>query len=164
MKVYKDGHRIVGSLSDKFWARVSKDPTHPKGCWEWIAGKFDNGYGSVGIRGKTEKASRLSWEITTGVPAGTLYVLHHCDNPICVRPDHLFLGTAKDNALDCKSKGRNTRVGNYYDRRTHCKNGHEFTLENTSIYMEKGKWRVRKCKECSRIRSRKYKAEHRCKI
>lgn len=74
-------------------------------CWECkTTGKFR--YGSVSINGKFMKAHRYSWEIHNGpIPKG-LWVLHHCDNPACVNPEHLFLGTRSDNMKDCYAKGR----------------------------------------------------------
>ncbi len=74
-------------------------------CWEWI-GCINHGYGTVGIGGKTLKAHRVAYEIAYGpIPEG-MDICHHCDNPPCVRPDHLFAGTASDNLSDSSSKGR----------------------------------------------------------
>lgn len=79
-------------------------------CWEWqgsVGKRFPHGRVSLG-RGQNEYAHRVAWVLTTGqpIPAG-LFVCHHCDNPPCMRPDHLFLGTAKDNTHDMMAKGRN---------------------------------------------------------
>lgn len=80
------------------------------GCWEWQGSKDKKGYGRVHLRrGVKINAHRLSWEINKGLIPDGLWVLHHCDNPICVRPDHLFLGTHQDNMDDMKAKER--RVG-----------------------------------------------------
>ncbi len=94
-------------LELKLWANVTKTLN----CWEWNRGLGSHGYGQVYLRrGKPLLAHRVSWEITNGqIPKG-LYVLHKCDNKKCVRPDHLFIGTQKDNIRDMFKKGRaNTR-------------------------------------------------------
>lgn len=76
-------------------------------CWDWNAGYEKRwGYGRIKIQGKSEKAHRLSWRIFKGpIPKG-MGVLHKCDRPICVNPDHLFLGTNMDNQHDCIVKKR----------------------------------------------------------
>ena len=87
-----------------FWALVDK--TAPNGCWLFPRGLDKDGYGHFKVRGRQRIAHRLSWEFTKGpIPPG-LMVLHRCDNPPCVNPEHLFLGTARDNMADCLSKGR----------------------------------------------------------
>jgi hypothetical protein len=78
------------------------------GCWEWIGTKIKSGYGHISIKSKLYLAHRLSYEIHHGVFDKKLDVLHRCDNPSCVNPDHLWLGTDKDNSLDCRMKGRDT--------------------------------------------------------
>lgn len=90
-------------LVERFWERVRKSD----GCWEWTGTKR-NDYGTMRVAKKHEYAHRISWLIHSGeMPPRDLCVLHHCDNPPCVRPDHLFLGTKVDNARDAASKGRN---------------------------------------------------------
>jgi len=75
-------------------------------CWEWTKGKR-KGYGAVYIGGKQCDAHRLAWELTNGPIPDGMHVLHECDNPGCVRPSHLFLGTHADNMGDMRKKGRN---------------------------------------------------------
>jgi hypothetical protein len=91
------------SLADRFWEKVLKTDS----CWLWRGAIGDSGYGHIADENrKTKIASRVSWELHYGsIPAG-LHVLHRCDNPPCVRPDHLFLGTDADNAADMYAKGR----------------------------------------------------------
>ena len=79
------------------------------GCWEWTGARDANGYGITWFRLKQERTHRLSWHLHFGAP-GALHVLHRCDNPPCVRPDHLFLGTRSDNMRDCSDKGRTPRA------------------------------------------------------
>lgn len=89
-------------LKERFWAKVKRED----GCWEWTAHIDDWGYGVFRVNRKLCKAHRVSWEWENGpIPDGSL-VLHRCDNPKCVRPDHLFLGTPKDNMRDASAKGR----------------------------------------------------------
>lgn len=88
--------------------RLARHTERTPGCWLWRGTIQTTGYGQirVGQRGPVYLAHRLAWELANGpIPKGML-VLHHCDNPPCVRPDHLFLGTHRDNALDCIAKGR----------------------------------------------------------
>jgi hypothetical protein len=91
---------------ERFWRRVDKSGD----CWVWTGPTIRDGYGrlSVGLRPQRHHvlAHRLSWQLHFGpIPEGKL-VLHRCDNPPCVRPDHLFLGTDLDNKRDCIQKGR----------------------------------------------------------
>lgn len=88
---------------DLFWAKVRTG----RGCWEWTAYVHHTGYGYFQYNGVVQGAHRVSWQIHHGpIPEG-MRVCHHCDNPLCVRPDHLFLGTDADNAHDRDRKGRN---------------------------------------------------------
>jgi hypothetical protein len=91
----------------RFWAKVNKT----EGCWLWTASTVKFGYGQFGVSKTIHKNThRLSWEIHRGpIPAG-MYVCHACDVPACVNPAHLFLGTQRDNVLDCVRKGRARRT------------------------------------------------------
>jgi hypothetical protein len=96
-----------GSLAERFWAKVQRGT----GCWEWTGAVLNRAwpYGVIqrGQRGEgTIVASRLSWELANGPISDGLWVLHRCDNPRCVRPSHLFLGTDSDNKRDMIAKGR----------------------------------------------------------
>jgi len=86
----------------RFWKKVDKSDD----CWLWKAGRFSRGYGGFQMRNTNCIAHRISWIIANGpIPAGQC-VLHSCDNPPCVRPDHLWLGSQLENIADRDRKGR----------------------------------------------------------
>jgi hypothetical protein len=91
-------------LVERFWSYVKKTDS----CWLWTGLTDKDGYGRIfnlALR-RSERAPRTAYRLTYGqIPEGLL-VCHHCDNPRCVRPDHLFLGTWRDNLMDAMSKGR----------------------------------------------------------
>lgn len=89
-------------IAERFWIRVEKTPT----CWLWRGATTSSGYGHLYRDGRRIRAHRLVYEFTYGPISKGLFICHHCDNPLCVRPDHLFLGTPADNAHDMIRKGR----------------------------------------------------------
>ena len=95
----------------RFWAKVNV--AGPDDCWEWTASKTMKGYGQFGVYGGSPKgAHRVAWEMEVGpIPEG-LFVCHHCDNPGCVNPAHLFVGSPSDNMRDCVTKGRHRSPNN----------------------------------------------------
>ena len=96
--VPKRNSPFVGVPFDQLVDRTSGD-----GCWEWTGGFMVDGYG----RFKQARAHRHAWSVANGpIPSG-MVICHRCDNPRCVRQDHLFLGTHADNQRDCQAKGRN---------------------------------------------------------
>lgn len=76
------------------------------GCWTYTGFRDAKGYGKVGWRRRVVSAHRLAWELTHGPIPNGLWACHRCDNPSCVRPDHIFLGTPQDNTLDSVRKNR----------------------------------------------------------
>ena len=130
---------MKAGYEEGFWRKVQRDD----GCWMWTAGRDGDGYGSY----RNKRAHRVAWQLTRGPIPDGLVVCHSCDNPACVRPDHLFLGTQQDNIQDMLRKGRRPPAG----RLTHCKHGHEFTQANTRV----ARSGARNCRECDRVRSRR---------
>lgn len=149
--------QVITPLIERFNSKVIRMGIDE--CWGWNAAKDNQGYGRIGmrtVRGKRAvQASRVSWMLFVGdIPEG-LSVCHRCDNPECTNPKHLFLGTPKQNTLDMVAKGR-CMSGKRFSIRTHCKNGHEFSLDNT-----KQVGNVRKCKTCQSQRVIKWFGLHR---
>lgn len=123
----------------------AKYDTPDEGCWTWLAAKAD-GYGRFRMRGKTWRAHRLLFAWTYPEIDIDGWELDHvaCDNPGCVRPNHLQRSTTKQNVL----RGRSDSAQNA--RKTHCSRGHRFSSRNTFID-SRGR---RNCRKCWRIRKR----------
>lgn len=90
------------SKADQFWSRVKKTD----GCWLWTGSKNEKGYGTLGLGGRMYYAHRIAFVLAYDMEPGDGFVCHQCDNPSCVRPDHLFLGEVLTNTRDMVAKGR----------------------------------------------------------
>lgn len=96
-------------LAHRLWAMCIPEPN--SGCWLWLGSTSQAHieYPQISIKGKTSSAHRASYQSHNGpIPLG-LHVLHRCDTPLCINPDHLFLGTPADNSADMVAKGRSAR-------------------------------------------------------
>jgi len=155
------------NVAEKFWSKVKRSDD----CWEWQGGKSPLGYGRVRHEGKDWFAHRVAYYLIYGVHPGNLSVCHKCDNPPCVRPDHLFLGTRHDNMMDSARKGRNA-MQRYPEKnplilkiasQTHCKRGHPLSGDN--LYQGRRTNPRRECLACKRMRDRsdKSQAAHRAR-
>ena len=99
--------KVRHTLEERFWWKV--DRVFSGECWNWLADTNKKGYGFIWKDGDSEFAHRVSWIMKHGEIPPNLRVLHRCDNPSCVNPEHLFLGTDGDNQRDKREKGRSAR-------------------------------------------------------
>ena len=132
---------------EAFWSRVKI--AGPDECWEWQGKRQKKGYGQLPFTSwENRKAHRYSYYLNIDKNFDrSLDVCHSCDNPPCVNPNHLWLGTRKDNLKDMLTKGRGKN-----QNKTHCKHGHAWIPEN--IYIHGKKRKNKYCKLCVRIRQR----------
>ena len=153
---------------DRFWDKVDVGP--PEECWIWTASKNSlSGYGKFNAgEKKYNSAHRYSYFIHKGAIPDGMFVCHVCDNPPCVNPNHLWVGTASENTIDMLSKGRRPartkghKHTEQYKLQQFCKNGHEKTPENTYIHTRPNGYSIRHCKIC-RKQSRKAYAQRKKK-
>lgn len=94
-----------GTIAEEFqrWFEMSE------GCWEWNGARDRDGYGIFGYAGRMYRANRVALELHSGKLGDKYFACHHCDNPSCVRPSHLFAGTNQDNMKDMVAKGRHAK-------------------------------------------------------
>jgi hypothetical protein len=146
--VWAPGHnrRVAPEkVVELFWAKVARGAD----CWEWGGARNTSGYGwfRFGPDRTPTGAHRVAYELSNGPIPDGLAVLHRCDNPPCVNPAHLFLGTNQDNVTDKVNKGRHPN-----SRQVTCRHGHPFDEANTYV-TRRG---ARMCRTCNRLAQQRY--------
>lgn len=168
--VFRGPHQLTNEHVARFWSKVNTNGAAilESLCWEWTASKTKKGYGRIrnSVFGEVT-AHRLSYLIHSGAIPSGLWVLHRCDNRACVNPDHLFLGTHKDNMHDCSAKGRLwiQKQGNRAQhaltmkavgeqrKKSKCIRGHDMSGSNLVTRGNGG----RQCRACAVVRTRDWK-------
>lgn len=140
------GHDTRDAIA-RFWSRV--DRSNPEYCWPWTGKQQPGGYGVLSVDGRMMPATHFALAMTGVFLEEGQRALHRCDNPPCVNPVHLFVGTQADNVADMYAKGRAAIP--WLRSRTHCIHGHEFTPENT--IRDRGNPNRRSCRACRNARS-----------
>jgi hypothetical protein len=145
--------RPTTDLEFRFWEKVAYVGADWKDCLEWRASKNNQGYGVFWINGRYRLAYNTLWRWICGPVPDGLELHHLCHNRICVNPWHIVPVTKFQNLSD-----------NVQKRKTHCPQGHEYTLENTSYsYGRRQPHGGRHCRACSRERSRLYREKQRAR-
>lgn len=144
------------TTAERFWSHVDRRGGNDDCCWRWTAARDRRGYGRFGPeRGQTVFAHRFAFQLECGPIPDGFCVLHRCDNPACVNPDHLWLGDRAANHFDMVQKGRARagRIGLFQTRKAACPNGHPYTPENT--ISRPSKPAHRDCRACHNARRRR---------
>lgn len=157
VSIRKPVQRTRAGIEQRFWAKVRKTAD----CWYWTGAPDKDGYGTLNKPGSPTrkiKAHRFSFMLHYGPIHDHVMVLHRCDEPSCVRPDHLFDGDAKANAMDMSDKGRGREQSKEI-----CVNGHPRTPEN-SYTRKDGSGNNRQCRACDRERKREARATTKTRV
>lgn len=102
------------TIEQRFWAKTSKQSN---GCWQWTGATDTKGYGRFHVwRMGTILAHRYAWQLTNGLIPEGMFACHRCDNPACVNPEHIFIGTAEENTRDMLTKQRHSRGESHGDK------------------------------------------------
>lgn len=142
------------SIEERFWVKVDKiSSLSYTDCWVWIGCKNPKGYGQFWGQDKMIGAHRYSWILKKGSIPNDLCVLHKCDNPPCVNPDHLFLGTQSDNMKDMAQKGRHVSPNK---QKLSCPKGHLYSSSN--LYISPNGYRG--CKICRAAQVKAFKTKY----
>lgn len=163
--LHKYGHAValrdwplLGRIAQTGWTVTER------GCWEWNGKRHEHGYGIIDayrLGLKNARVHRIVWEMTNGpIDDPNLVVRHRCDNPPCVNPDHLELGTLRDNSLDMSDRGRGVAYATgRYDGV--CKQGrHDVSRPGAlKVIRTRGRKSYYSCVECDRERKAKYQAK-----
>jgi hypothetical protein len=151
-RVTTERKRMMLTLLEQFEERFIPEPN--SGCWLWLMKLTSFGYGQIKVRGKPSRAHRISYELYRGPIPDDLGLDHLCRIKSCVNPFHLEPVPQKTNVL------RGIGLTSINAKKTHCIHGHAFDEQNTRLK----RWRnftMRVCRECNRLKSRKYRLERR---
>jgi hypothetical protein len=156
-------NQFTTTFPERFWEKVEKTDT----CWNWTGAKNKFNYGQFYYNGKVRKAHRVSYLMKNGHYDESLVVAHKCDNPSCVRPDHLFLATQRENVNDMVAKKRHGAgqiVTQTYEewlesrpnksQKDLCSRGHRFSANNTRIKKIRERY-ARVCRTCQHETAKK---------